>query len=157
MKLRGIASSKGRLAAHRRALERAAAARDANTHRPTLAENGAIRCSCNPGLPYSPAAFAEHLDGKQPRDSEGGAYVTGPSDPWCAKNAPAEPAQNEDGELRVDTDGSQWRAFMDEFKRRAWRNAANGEVRLDTSLFVVRPEREQTGVGGMDDSGTIFG
>lgn len=148
MKLDGINSSKGRLEAHRRNMERPPPGDrrlDPRYHAPQLGERpGTLRCKC--GNVYSPTAFAEHLAGNRERDAFEGVYTVGEHDEWLKslkrQDAPPAASDDEAGELRVDADGSHWRGFENELKQRAWRCVSGpraGNVELDRRVFLIAP------------------
>lgn len=160
---RGVIKSQRRAESLRRQRERLAAADirrpDPRFHLPSAGENGTVKCSCS-GAPFSPQAFQRHVAGEAARDILHGVYIVGThSDAWAleqGRRGDDEPKEQrwDGGEAFTDGAGSQWRAFEDEFQRRAWRCIAGpriGEVALDTRLVALPPERTTQSVGGYVD------
>ena len=171
MRLRGIRDSKRRLESLRRHQERTRppvddGRLDPRQHSPAIGPEDTLICSCG-GARYSPMAYARHVAGHAMLDSEAGVYVTGRQDPYVLEQerrkrdavAPSE-RQHETGERYRDEQGNEWLGVLDAFQRRAWRcvsGARAGAMELDTRLFAVPPDQQPRAVGGLDDSGTIFG
>lgn len=153
MKLRGIASSKRRLEAHRRNLERRAPPAE---HVPEVCADGAIRCSCAGGTQrYSPMAYSRHLAGHALADGYRGTFTTGREDPWTReqelKGADVAPDQREDGEPLIEYRGEQWRRGMNQYQQATLTNPRTGETVLDTRLYVEHAGPQLREVGGYVD------
>lgn len=127
MRLKGILSSKRRLEAHRRNMERAAppppdGQLDPDRHKPALQSNGAIACSCNAVQRYSPGAYARHLAGLHNLDAEHGTFTVGVNDLWLLAQQPEcrrQAAEDADAERRA----AQIEAYFEQQRRRAPRVA----------------------------------
>lgn len=150
MKLQGIKSSKRRLAAHRRSMERRAPPADGldpRFHQPAPGPDGTIRCSCSI-TPFSPAMYAKHLAGKPNLDIKRGVYVTGRFDPWLEaqeriqRAADMAPAEQDRGEVHTDGDGNSWQPFVNNWQQRQLRCVSGprrGEA-IHAPPQILRPD-----------------
>jgi hypothetical protein len=147
MKLRGIANSKRRYAAHLKRLERERLG-SASQHVATPAENGTLKCSCGGAL-YSPNAYARHIQGHGMIDGEAGVYTDGAFDPWIAtrKTAVAPVVEQADATLVYDASGDAWQPFVNTWSQRQLRNLRTGEIK-HAPAYIVRTEEKQQQVGG---------
>jgi hypothetical protein len=169
VKLKGIASSKRRYAAHLQKLERERLGEtpaddgglNPRWHRPAPgSDSSTLRCSCS-AMPFSLAAYAEHVAGNQNLEVASGVYVTGLMDPLAlelerkAREVVAAPAEQPDPMLMRDEHGDTWQPFINSWSQRQMRNLRTGEIK-HAPVYIVREEKQQHQAGGFNDAGTIF-